>query len=59
MEDTHTGDASPGAHGGHAPPPPHFFAKQNKINKNTVNWKINKLHEIVKRSHHSIYGGSR
>ena len=57
MEDTHTGAASTGGHGGHAPP--HFFAKQNKINKNTVNWKMNKLHEIVKRSHHSIYSGSR
>ena len=34
---------------------PHFFAKQKKIkNKNAVNRKINKKHEIVKRSHHSI-----
>ena len=35
---------------------PPFFAKQKKI---TVNQKINKKHEIVKRSHHSTYSGSR
>ena len=40
------------------PPPPLTFLLSKK-NKKTVNWKINKKHEIVKRSHQSTCSGSR
>ena len=43
--------------GAMAPPPLTFLL--SKKNKKTVNWKINKKHEIVKRSHQSTCSGSR
>ena len=45
MEDTHTGAASTGGHGGHAPPPPpaHFLQVFKEIRKKT------KIKESIKK----------
>ena len=51
------GRVDAGVRGGHVSPAVLFY--QAKKIKNTVNWKINKKHEIVIRSHHSTYSGSR
>ena len=37
--------------------PPTFLLRKKK--QKTVNWKMNKKHETVKRRHHSTHDGSR